>query len=315
MIRITRTTIIAGAAIFFVCIGLFFILPPSTLKSDTIAHVESGKGTYATAAALKDAGIIRSEFVFHVFVKVFGGERSLKAGDYLIDEPINVISLARRMVNGEYGFVARKVTFPEGTSVHEMADILSRELISFDKQAFITEASSQEGYLFPDTYLFMPTATSGEVIAKMLVTFEERLKEINQSIAAFNKPLKDVVTMASILEEEGNDEKSRRIISGILWKRITMGMPLQVDAPFVYLIDKGSAELTKTDLKLDSPYNTYKYKGLPQGPITNPGLDAILAAVTPERSPYLYFLTDNDGVMHYSKTYEEHLALQKKYLK
>jgi UPF0755 protein len=83
----------------------------------------------------------------------------------------------------------------------------------------------------------------------------------------------------------------------------------------VYLIDKGSAELTKADLKIDSPYNTYKYKGLPQGPITNPGLDAILAAATPERSPYLYFLTDNDGVMHYSKTYEEHLVLQKKYLK
>ncbi|MEN9647274.1 MAG: hypothetical protein RLY57_78 [Candidatus Parcubacteria bacterium] len=315
MIRISRTTIIVSAVVLFVYVCLLSILPPSSLAPATVAHVESGMGTYATARSLKEAGVIRSSFVFHVFVKVFGGERSLKAGDYLIDTPTNVISLARRMVNGEYGFVARKVTFPEGTSVHEMADILSRELIGFNKEAFVAEASSEEGYLFPDTYLFMPTATSGEVIAKMSSTFEERIKEINQSIAAFNKPLKDIITMASILEEEGNDEKSRRIISGILWKRIALGMPLQVDAPFVYLIDKGSAELTKADLKLDSPYNTYKYKGLPQGPITNPGLDAILATVTPERSPYLYFLTDNDGVMHYSKTYEEHLALQKKYLK
>lgn len=315
MIRISRTTIIVSAGVFFAYLMLFFVLPPASFTSDTVAHVESGMGTYATAQSLKEAGVIRSSFVFHVFVKVFGGERSLKAGDYLINEPMNVVSLARRMVRGEYGFVPRKVTFPEGTSVQEMADILSRELISFDKEAFIAKATSEEGYLFPDTYLFMPTATSGEIIAKMSLAFEERLKEINQSIAAFNKPLKEIITMASILEEEGNDEKSRRVISGILWKRIDMGMPLQVDAPFVYLIDKGSADLTKADLKLDSPYNTYKYKGLPQGPITNPGLDAILAAVTPERSPYVYFLTDNDGVMHYSKTYEEHLILQKKYLK
>jgi UPF0755 protein len=219
------------------------------------------------------------------------------------------------MVDGEYGFSARKITFPEGTAVKDMADILEKGLINFDKKTFIELASDHEGYLFPDTYLFMPTATSGEIIARLSHTFEERLKEINQSVAAFNKPLKDIVTMASIIEEEANSDKSRRIISGILWKRINSNIPLQVDAPFVYIMNKGTADLTKDDLKFDSPYNTYKYRGLPKGPITNPGLDAILAAVTPEKTPYLYFLTDNDGEMHYSKTYDEHLIAKNKYLK
>lgn len=296
------------------CVGVFLMSPPFSLQPDTIVSVESGKGSYATAKALDDANIIRSAFLFHTFVKLFGGERSLQAGDYLISKPVNVTTLAWRMVKGEYGFTARRVTFPEGTSVKEMAAILDDRLINFNTEAFIDAATLKEGYLFPDTYLFMPTATSGEVIAVMEENFETRLKEINQSVAAFNKSLNDIITMASIIEEEANDEKSRRIVSGILWKRLSNDIPLQVDAPFVYIIGKASAELTKDDLKIDSPYNTYKYRGLPPGPISNPGLDAILAAVTPERSEYLYFLTDNDGNMHYSKTYDEHLELQEKYL-
>ncbi len=297
------------------CLLVFFVLPPRSLQPDTIVRIETGKGSYATARSLKEHGIIRSSFLFHVFVKFFGGEHSLQAGDYLISQPETVASLAWRISKGEYGFAPRKVTFPEGTSVKEMSVILKDNLIAFDDKAFINEASSSEGYLFPDTYLFMPTATSGQVIKVMQDNFETRLKEINQSIAAFNKPLKDVITMASIIEEEANGPDSRRVVAGILWKRIENGIPLQVDAPFQYLIGKSSAELTKADLATTSPYNTYKFRGLPKGPITNPGLDAILAAVSPKDSPYLYFLTDSKGEMHYAKTYAEHLELQKKYIK
>jgi UPF0755 protein len=313
---LSRKKIIITACIGAVlCIFVFFVLPPRTLRPDTIVKVENGRGSYATARALEEAGIIRSSFLFHIFVKLFGGERSLQAGDYLLSKRITVITLARRMVLGEYGFTARKVTFPEGTSVREMALILKSNLLNFDTEAFITAANDKEGYLFPDTYLIMPTATSGQVIKVMEANFERRLKGIDRSIAAFNKPLKDIITMASIIEEEANDEKSRRVVSGILWKRISNDIALQVDAPFVYLIGKESAELTKDDLKIDSPYNTYKYRGLPPHPITNPGLDAILAAVTPEKSEYLYFLSDEDGKMYYARTYDEHLMLKEKYLK
>jgi UPF0755 protein len=278
-------------------------------------RVEPGTGSYATAKKLKNSGMIHSPYLFHLFVKIFGGERSIKAGNYLFSKPVNTITLALRMIRGEYGFSARKVTFPEGTSVKEMSVILSKSLLDFNTDAFLKEAEKKEGYLFPDTYLFMPTATSGEVIRIMEKNFETRLKEIDQSITSFNKPLKDIITMASIIEEEANDEDSRRIVSGILWKRITLGIALQVDAPFVYIIGKPSKDLSMNDLKIDSKYNTYKYRGLPVGPITNPGIDSILSAVTPRTTPYLYFLTDNNGKMHYTKTYAEHLELQNKYLK
>ena len=120
--------------------------------------------------------------------------------------------------------------------------------------------------------------------------------------------------MASLLEEEAATLEDRQIIAGILWRRMAAGMPLQVDAVFPYIIGKNSFELTTNDLKTDSPYNTYTNRGLPPGPITNPGLDSILAAVTPQKTSYVYYLSDHDGNFHYSTTYEQHLQAKAKYL-
>jgi len=120
--------------------------------------------------------------------------------------------------------------------------------------------------------------------------------------------------MASIIEKESLNGDERQIVSGILWKRISLGMPLQVDATFLYINGKASAELTKDDLNIDSPYNTYRNKGLPPGPINNPGLDAIVAALYPKDSPYLYYLHDKKGKVHYAKTFNEHVANKRKYL-
>jgi UPF0755 protein len=121
--------------------------------------------------------------------------------------------------------------------------------------------------------------------------------------------------MASLIEEETATPEDRRIVSGILWKRLSSGMRLQVDATFAYTIGKGSLELTTEDLKSDSPYNTYRIYGLPPTPIVNPGLDAITAALHPTSSPYVYYLSDKNGVMHYSKTFEEHKLAKAKYLR
>jgi UPF0755 protein len=120
--------------------------------------------------------------------------------------------------------------------------------------------------------------------------------------------------MASLVEEEARTLETRRTIAGILWKRLKLGMPLQVDAVFPYIIGKNTYELSIGDLALDSPYNTYKYAGLPPAPITNPGLDAMLAAVTPTDSPYLYYLSDRNGKMHYARTHDGHLANKAAYL-
>ena len=137
---------------------------------------------------------------------------------------------------------------------------------------------------------------------------------MQEALKKSGKTLREVVIMASLLEKEAAKTEDRRMVAGILWKRISIGMPLQVDAVFPYIIGKNTFDLTRADLKVDSPYNTYKYKGLPVGPIANPGLDSMVAAMTPVKSNYIFYLTDMQSKFHFSVTYAQHLANQKKYL-
>jgi UPF0755 protein len=145
--------------------------------------------------------------------------------------------------------------------------------------------------------------------------FKLKIKSLDNEIKNFNKPLSDIIKMASIIEEEGKTKESREIISGILWKRISLKMPLQVDSSFKYINGKVTSNLTTEDLKIDSPYNSYIKLGLPPTPISNPGLMAIKATISPKNSPYLYFLTGKDGNMYYSISFDEHVINKQKYLK
>ena len=183
-----------------------------------------------------------------------------------------------------------------------------------DRKAFLAAAQGKEGYLFPDTYFFMPGDSTQIILSIFNNGFHVHVLKVQKQIDAFKKPLPDVLTMASLLEKEASDTQSRRIIAGILWRRISIGMPLQVDAVFPYIIGKNSFELTRDDLKINNPYNTYTHKGLPPGPIANPGLDSITAAVTPIPSNYLYYLSDLQGNFHFAATYEQFLIYKHKYL-
>jgi UPF0755 protein len=164
-------------------------------------------------------------------------------------------------------------------------------------------------------YYCAPLVCVTEVIELLHNTYERKIKDLRPKIAAFGKTEKEVVAMASILEGEARQMNTRRTVAGILWRRIRIDMPLQVDTSFIYINGKTSAELTLEDLKIDSPYNTYVYRGLPPTPISNPGLASIEAAITPISTPYLYFLTDPEGVMHYATTLKEHAFNKNKYLK
>ena len=148
----------------------------------------------------------------------------------------------------------------------------------------------------------------------MRSNFLRKIVSIQQSIFDFKHSEKDIIIMASILEDEATSTEARRIVSGILWKRLALGMPLQVDSTFLYINGKNTYDLTLDDLKIDSPYNTYLYKGLPPGPIGNPGLEAITDAVNPTASKYLYFLSSRDGTVYYAKTFEKHQTNREKYL-
>ena len=187
-----------------------------------------------------------------------------------------------------------------------MAVIFKKSIPSFDEEKFMEETQKDEGYLFPDTYLFFPNVTTEEITRTLKSNFNKKTESLGGEIKKSEKAIKEILTMASILEKEARKREDIEIISGILWKRIEIGMALQVDAPFVYYNGKGTYNLTTKDLKTDSPYNTYTRKGLPVGPIGNPGIDSILAAIYPKSSPYLFYLSDRDGNIYYSANFEKH---------
>lgn len=257
---------------------------------------------------------IRSPFWLKSWSIIFGKKSGVHEGDYFLSEPTSVIMLAYRLTSGRQGLPSISVTIPEGLSNREVSVVLAKSLTLFNTARFLSLAQKDEGYLFPDTYMFLSNATEEQVITEMRQNFSKRTESLSDEMSTFGKPLQAILTMASLIEGEARTTETRKEIAGILWKRLEIGMPLQVDAVFPYILGKNTFEITTDDLKIDSPYNTYKYAGLPPGPINNPGLDAITAAITPAETKYLYYLSDKDGEMHYATTHEEHLVNRAKYL-
>lgn len=290
----------------------FFLSPPGDFPAGLIITIEEGEPVGSVADLFHKQHVIRSPFWFKAFVFLFGGEKNVFAGDYYFKEPFSVITLAHKVTSDDHGLTPLRVTVPEGYSIFGVADLFTGRFGKFDKDEFLKIAP--EGYLFPDTYFFLPNVRATEVVAVMKQNFSRKITALAPEIETFGEPLEDVVKMASIIETEARVMRTRQIISGILWKRLAIGMPLQVDVSFAYVNGKNSYELTTEDLDIDSPYNSYKYAGLPPTPIANPGLSALEAAVTPIETPYLYFLSDREGVMHYARTFEEHKQNRRLYL-
>ena len=169
--------------------------------------------------------------------------------------------------------------------------------------------------MYPDTYYFYPAQNADEIEKMMEDNFQRKLATVQDAVQASGRPFSDVLTMASIVAGEARTSQDRLMVASILWKRMSLNMPLQVDAPFGYVLDKNLTQLTHTDIATDSPYNTYTNKGLPPTPIGSPALSAIVAAATATTStPYLFYLSDQNGIMHYSINFNQHRALVKKLL-
>lgn len=317
--RINARTIVVGVISLFVgFLGLvgFVASAPKDFPVGTVFVVQRGETLSGAASALSSEGVIRSPFFFKVLLTIFDGSKGLVAGDYYLAEKQGVVGMAWRLARGHYNLDNIRITIPEGFSSTEIAARMSEKFSEFDAKEFVKISAKYEGYLFPDTYLFLPNITAEEVLKAMTDNYQKRIVTLEAEIRAFGKPIKDVITMASIIEEEARTEESRRMIAGILWKRLSIDMPLQVDAAFAFVNGKkASADLTLEDLKIQSPYNTYVNKGLPPGPISNPGLDSIRATVTPIASKYFYYLTDDNGVMRYGATHDEHVANKDRYLR
>jgi len=312
--RRTILTIVFGGALL-ITLYVSIIQPPNTFPIDELVTVPEGASLSETAVSFEDLGVVRSALALKLLLSVTGKQEDVHAGDYLFKEPKNLFVVARSLAIGAYGLEPIRIRVPEGATTKEMAAIFGTHLQRFDEEHFLETARPQEGYLFPDTYFFMPNATDEQVLSAMRENFDSHIKLISQKIVVFGKPLNDIVVMASLLEREAFNTEDRRKIAGVLWNRLDRNMLLQVDAAFAYTLGKGSFDLTVADLiNKDDPYNTYVHKGLPPGAIGSPSLDSLLAAVTPVEHNYFFYLADHEHVTHYSKTYEEHLEKKRRYL-
>jgi UPF0755 protein len=285
---------------------LFFLSAPFHFPVGHIVKVQDGSSLDDIALDLKKNEVIKHPWLFKTLAYLSGNQKSLVAGSYFFERKSGLVSVLGRISAGNYGLDPTFVTLPEGATIREMSQILSSTFEDFDGEEFIKLAEDKEGFLFPDTYSFLPSVRPEEVVSIMRINFNKKTEDLLVEIKESGYTLEEIITMASILEEEARTQESRETIAGILWKRIEIGMPLQVDAVFPYIIGKNTYELTYEDLDFDSPYNTYRYKGLPPGPITNPGLDSIKATLNPKESQYLFYLSDMSGNMHYAVDFETH---------
>ncbi len=318
MSRHTRLIFSLGSALVLIIglVALFrtFLAAPRDFPVPYHLTIERGQTLFSISRELSDAHVIKSTRLFELFMIGFGSEKNVSEGEYYFAKPVSVVEVALRIAGRQFGIDRKKVTFPEGFTNKQMASRLEQALPNFDTELFLTLAHEYEGYLFPDTYSFFPSITPDVVVGILKRNFATQTADLEPLFRTSNRKRTDVIIMASIIEKEANSAEEMPIIAGILWKRIDEGKPLQVDAPFLYTLAKSSSELTRKDLASDSLYNTYKHKGLPPTPISNPGLDAIKAALQPVESPYYFYLHDKDGVIHYASTYAQHKKNIQKYL-
>lgn len=301
-----------GAALI---LYMFSLAPPLDFPTGKLVSVPEGSTAAEVATLLQEQGVVRQKESFRAAVIILGRDKGVRAGDYLFKEPKDVISIARAITTGAYGLEPLRIRIPEGATTRSMAKLYAAQLQRFDAEKFLKKAQPDEGFLFPDTYFFLPNATEDTVITAMRQNFDSHIETLVGDITKSGRPLRDIVIMASILEKEAHNYTDRQMIAGVLWRRIKIGMALQVDAAFLYSLGYTTFDLTKADLaNKDDPYNTYAHKGLPPGAIGSPSMSSMKAAVNPIDRGYLFYLADSTHTTHYSKTYEEHLRLKALYL-
>lgn len=308
------------AAFFLVTIvlALAFLLStkaPRTFPLNTPVEITAGYSANQIIKQLKTEQLIKSEFVFSVVLSLFNDPTKIKAGTYAFETSQNNFELAKTITDIAPPENLVTLTLPEGFTNKEFARIASKTLTDFDEDKFLQLAADKEGFLFPDTYLVPADYSPQELVDLLSQTFDLKTKSIENQLNSHRLTKEGLITMASILEREANTTESMRTVAGIFDTRLNLGMPLQADASLEYVLEKPLSELTSEDLDIDSPYNTYLYKGLTPTPIGNPGLGAINAVLDPIFTDYLFYLTDADGNFYYSKSYQEHQSNIEKHLR
>ncbi|KKU10686.1 MAG: Aminodeoxychorismate lyase [Parcubacteria group bacterium GW2011_GWF1_45_5] len=304
------------------------------LSEPSTVTIEKSAGFFEIVDTISENGIARSASL-KLYLLATGRAGRIQSGTYVFSGSLSSVDVARQLVQGPNDI---SVIIPEGYTVFDIdrrlaqAGLIARgDFIEISKKPDLfsfeflrsDEVTSLEGFLFPDTYRFSQSMDIKDIAGKMLSNFEKKVvPNMPERVRQDPGTLYLMLKIASLIEKEVPGKLDRALVSGILWKRIEIGMPLQVDASVAYALRLQDPNwqlqdhaLSATDLKIKSLYNTYKYKDVPPTPISNPGLESILAALNPQSSQYLYYLSTKDGVTVFSKTFEEHNDAKEKYLK
>ncbi|MFO7980882.1 MAG: endolytic transglycosylase MltG [Candidatus Aminicenantes bacterium] len=327
--------ILKAALVLLVVASLFFSSwflweyhhPRNIISPNTVFEIKKGSSASWIAQQLKKENIIKNKWPFLFAYKVFFTKENLIAGEYEFNPPISVKEVLKKIIKGEIKL--HPITIPEGLNIWETAELLSQKYSVDNKKVLYnaqntqlissmdSEAQDLEGYLFPETYHIPKNTSEEELIENMVSQFKktfnpqwrERTREMGMNI-------REVVTLASLIEEETSVPEEKSLVSSVFHNRLKLGMKLDCDPTIIYALKKKGeyqGRLRNKDLKLDSPYNTYLYKGLPPSPISNPGKESLKAALFPSKTDYLYFVSKNDGTHKFSSTFKEHQKAVIKY--
>ena len=313
--RFWRHWLTVWVIIVVVLLGVYALVRAPSTPVNTTTLIAQGDSALSVAHELADMGVITSPYPLWLVLRLSGGDSQVRTGTYRFNAPQSLFAITRRLLTADYGLPSVRLTFPEGYTSFDIARDLHKALPGISEQGFLAMAKPYEGYLFPDTYDIAGTADASSVIEILRDNFTTRTTSLQKAMLGTKRSFGDIVIVASLVEKEARTDENRRLVAGVLWNRVDKDMPLQVDAVFGYIYGRDTYSPSQSDLQVDSPYNTYRNKGLPPGPINNPGLAALEAAANPTKTNYFYYLTGNDNLMHYATTYAGHQANLQKYLK
>ncbi len=287
---------------------------------EQFVEIAQGAGSSGIAKRLADAGVVRDVNSFRLALWLTGSGRRLQAGEYRFDQPMSARQVVARIARGDV--YVRPLTFPEGLTYKQMGPLYEAKgfgpaasFVAAARNAALVhavdpKATDLEGYLFPDTYTLPRRTTADQLVARMVASFTKALTpDLVARAEARGLTVRQLVTLASIIEKETGNPDERSLVAAVYTNRLKIGMGLQCDPTVIYALERAGrydGNLSREDLQFDSPYNTYRYAGLPPGPIASPGRASLEAAVNPANAPYLYFVSKNDGSHAFATTLDEH---------
>ncbi|RLB35311.1 MAG: endolytic transglycosylase MltG [Deltaproteobacteria bacterium] len=322
MIRISRKTFVLSIiGVFFIVVvflglGLFLISPAKKGAEKETFVVRKGMALREVATGLEKRELIRSKEFFLLWARFKGYGKHIKAGEYSLGAYMSPVEILEKLHRGI--IITHPVTIPEGYTIAQIAQLLDDKGV-VKKEVFLSLARdpavlkrygipgpSLEGYLYPDTYRFGSGVSAEVVVDTMVRRFFQVVRPLKARMSELGLSMKQVITLASIVEKETSRPEERPTIASVFLNRLKRGMRLESDPTVIYGIKNFNGNLTRKDLARKTPYNTYAIRGLPPGPIANPGLESIRAVVYPAKTDYLYFVSKNDGSHHFSRTLAEH---------